>query len=246
MPALLRVSTVVLPALVVSWASTSRADDGVLERAQAAQAQAKARGPLRVPTGEGAPECFVPKHLDGAACAKGLQLCRAAMSSGSCDGWSNETISLLVRYEGEPDATQLGVNGDQGGMPFFEEAGPDLEFERMQCGAVAIGGGRLGVRADASEEQKAAIEALNRKNAEAAERENEQAKAACLRRADAEVKRQRKWQRCELLSVDACRREAFLQCRGNVGQRGLLRATWSRPKDRPANETLTVRAVPKK
>lgn len=245
MPALLRVSTVVLPALVVSWAATSRADDGVLERAQAAQAQAKARGPLRVPTGEGAPECFVPKHLDGAACAKGLQLCRVAMSSGSCDGWGHETVSLLVRYEGEPAATMLGVNGDQGGMPFFEEAGPDLEYERLQCGAQGFGVGKLAAPANATEEQRAAIEALNQKAVEDAERAMEKERATCVRQAEAEVKRQRKWQRCELLSVDACRREAFLACRGNVGQRGLLRATWSRPKDRPANETLTVRAVPK-
>lgn len=246
MRSLLRSSSLLLPLLLVTWASASLADDEVLARAQAAQAQAKARGPLRVPTGENAPECFVPKNLDGASCAKGLRLCRVAMGTGSCDGWSSDSVALVVEYEGEPAATQLGVNGDRGGMPFFEEAGPDLEYERLQCGAVAMGGGgRLGVRADASDEQKAAVEALNRKNAEAVERENEKAKAACLRRAEAEAKRQRKWQRCELLSLDACRREAFLECRGNVGQRGLLRATWSRPKDRPANETLTVRAVAK-
>jgi hypothetical protein len=134
--------------------------------------------------------------------------------------------------------------GNPGGLPFFEEAGPDLSFERSLC--AGSGGPGVTLRApDAGDAEAASIDALNKKNAEAAARAQEKERAACLRRVEAQAKKARKWQRCELLSLDACRREAFLECRGNVGPRGLLRATWSRPKDRPAGETLTVRAVPK-
>lgn len=203
--------------------------------AQDALSKAKKRGPIPVPAAESGRECFVPKFLEGEKCAEGFQLCVETEGVGSCSGYGRTTKTLHVEYADEPTGTKPSV-----GMPYSHEAGYDEEVElSMTCRASQIGFG-VALPSGLSDEARAAEKArLEAKAEKAAALEV----ARCEKEARARLARERKWQRCELLSVDACRREAFLQCKGNTDKRGLIRASWSQPKDKPASETVKLQVL---
>lgn len=215
----------------------------VWARAEAAKLASARRGPVPVPEEpKGDEACFVPAHLEGAQCAAGFKLCRDEVGRGMCDGYSVSTVTLRVQYDGEPEATSLGVDGARPGMPYAHEAGDDLELGvSMACAMNDFGYGVLSRPGETAEERAAAVERAKAAAIEQHRREYEK----CAAREAKRVNAARRWQRCELLSVDACRREAFLSCKGNTGQRGLVRASWGRPKDKPASETMKVQVLAK-
>lgn len=227
--------------LVVTVLSLPAFADDVASRAEAAKQAAGKRGAIPVVEAEAGRGCFVPKFLDGEKCAEGLRLCVEWEGQGSCDGYSRTTTTLRVEYENEPPPRVYGAFGARPGMPYAYEAGYSVELEiAMSCdvgsGVAVVTRAGLTPEAQAAEEARAKAEAKKRQ---------EEARARCEKAARARVEKDREWQRCELLAVDACRREAFLRCRGNALQRGLVRASWSRPKDAPASETLKVQVLPK-
>lgn len=226
--------------LLLTVFSVSAFADDVLVRAEAAKVTARKRGPIPVPDEASNERCFVPKFLEGAKCAEGFKLCRDGEGVGSCDGYGRMTVTLRPEFDGEPEPTGFGVNGARPGLPYSHEEGPSSEVEAaMECSSMGAGYGVISRVGETPEEAAARREAAHRQFVD-----SEQKRIA---RCEAEVKkrvaRERKWQRCELLTVDACRGEAFLQCTGNTKERGLLRASWTRPKDRPASETLKVQVL---
>ena len=237
----MRVLMVMLILVGPAFAQDAGVDD-VLQRARAARDDAAKRGPLRVPDDEAG--CFKPKGLTGAACAKGFRLCRETIRQGSCDGYGREDSTLRPEYEGEPAPTSIGVNGFRPGLPFFHEEGPDLEMLiAVSCGL----GATLSVSAPVpagetpAEARQREAAAQRQRDAEATRVKQERARCEAAQRA--QFAKERKWQRCELLSLDACAAEAFLSCRGNHGQRGLVRATWSRSSRKPASDTLKLEVL---
>jgi hypothetical protein len=127
-------------------------------------------------------------------------------------------------------------------MPYLHEAGFSEELEvDSACRGAAFGFGVVS-RPGATPEEQAAERAraeADAKKVALAEQER------CAKEVHARIAKERRWQRCEVLAVDACRHEAFLQCTGNELQRGLIRASWQRPKDGPASETLKVQVLAK-
>ncbi len=212
--------------------------DDAPARGEAARALAAKQGAIPVPVDEAA-RCFVPQRMTGERCAAGFRLCREAASQGSCSGYEEETVTLRVEYEGEPEPTSLGPNGARPGMPVSVEAGYSLEFEAMQCQTSTFGFGVVS-RPGATPEERAADQARAHASAK---QQHDKVVAQCVAEARVRLAKTRRWQRCTLLSVDACRREAFLDCRGNTGQRGLVRAWWSRPADVPASQTMKVHVL---
>lgn len=222
-------------ALLLTVLSVSAFADDVLERGKAAQVTAKKRGAIPVPDDESTERCFVPKFLDGAACAEGFRLCVDGASQGSCSGYGFSTRTLRPEFDGEPSST-----GSLIGIPYSHDEGPSAEVEAsMECSGVGAGFAVMKVAGE-SPEQTAARRAAAQKEFEDSEQKRI---AKCEADVKKRVEKQRKWQTCELLSVDACRGEAFLQCKGNAKERGLIRASWTRPKDKPASETLKIRAL---
>lgn len=201
-------------------------------------AAARSLTPIPVPVDE-ANRCFVPQRMSGQRCAEGFRLCRDVMGHGSCDGYGQETVTLRVEYEGEPEPTSSGPNGLRPGMPLSFEAGYSLELESMSCHASMRVYGVM-MRPGATLEERAVAEERARL---AAKKENDEVVAKCVEEARVRLAKNRRWQRCTLLSVDACRREAFLDCKGNSGERGLVRASWSRPGDAPASETMKIKVL---
>lgn len=229
---------------VALWLSSlaARADDP-LTRGQQARALAKKRGVIPVPE----QDCFVPQQLTGQSCAEGLRLCVHTAASASCDGYASERRVLFVEYADE--APQLGQPASSvselPGLPLFFEAGadPELESDNACQWTLGVALTSVGVSGDATDEEKARAAAEQQRLRERAQREDERRREACRAEARARVEKERRWHRCELLSVDACRREAFLSCKGNSGVRGLVRATWSRPRDGFALDTVKLQRL---
>lgn len=214
----------------------------VMARAEAAKKAAAKRGPIPVPE-EPKPDeqCFVPAHLEGAQCAEGFKLCVEGFAHGMCDGYGSSTSNITVAYDGEPEVTD-GVLGEPTGMPFLHEAGDSVEVGvSMACSINTFGVGVVGRVGETPEERAAAVAKAEAEAAEWARKEYEK----CAARETRRINKERRWQRCQLLSVDACRREAFLSCKGNTGERGLVRASWSRPQDKPANATMKLQVLAK-
>ncbi len=227
MRALLLLCLLALPA----WGQTA------LERGRAAR-KAFAKNPVPVPKEE--LNCFVPARMTGAACAAGFQLCFEGFAQGSCDGYGSEELKLRPEYEGEPEPTGLGPNGVRPGLPFRIEAGYAVDFvASMACDNVIMGYG-VPTIAGQTPEQRAEAE---KKAREEFQKMSRIEREKCVAKEKAKVDKDRVWQRCALLSVDACRREAFLECKGNTGARGLVRAAWGKPGDKPASETLKIEVL---
>lgn len=219
---------------VLAWPAWAQ---NALERGRAAR-KAFSKNPISVPGEE--VDCFVPERLTGASCAKGFQLCFDGASQGSCDGYGRETVTLRPEYENEPAPTGVGMNGERPGMPLRIEAGYSLDLvTSMACDSLASGSS-VQTFPGQTPEQRAAAEKKAREEHEkfmASEREK------CRAREKAKLDKDRVWQRCVLLTIDACRREAFLECKGNTGQRGLVRASWALPRDTPASDTLKLEVL---
>jgi hypothetical protein len=208
-----------------------------LERGRAAR-KAFAKNPIPIPKEER--DCFVPERMSGASCAAGFQLCFEGIAQASCDGYGRETLTLRPEYEGEHAPNGFGVNGARPGMPLRFEAGYEPDFvASMACDMVSLGYGVLTTPGQTPEQRERA----EKRAREEAEKLQAIEHEKCMTREKAKVDKDRLWQRCVLLSVDACRREAFLECKGNTQQRGLVRASWSQPKDKPASETLKIEVL---
>lgn len=208
-----------------------------MERGRAAR-KAFVKNPVPVPREE--INCFVPQRMTGASCSAGFRLCFDGAGEGSCDGYGRKTVTLRPEYENEAPPTGMGTNGERPGMPLIFEAGYDPGFAAsMACDNIAIGYGVTTFKGQ-TPEQRAEAEKKAREEFQktmAIEREK------CVAAERAKVDKDRQWQRCVLLSVDACRREAFLDCKGNSKQRGLVRASWGQPKARPPSETLKIEVL---
>lgn len=214
------------------------AEPPVLTRAKAARAEAAKRGAIVVPAAVNG--CLAPAQLKGARCAEGLQLCREEFGEGSCDGYSTTKVSLHVAYEGEPAPRSIGVNGERPGIPLSLEAGHSLELAGIGCpDPVPVTSG-VGSAPGVSEAERAAAVERARRADEEANRKSKAQTERCVTAQRAALEKERRWYRCSLLSVDACSREAFLDCVGNTGPRGLVRARWSHPKDASAAETIKL------
>ncbi|MGV3620376.1 MAG: hypothetical protein ACO1OB_06150 [Archangium sp.] len=229
--------------LLLAVFSVTAFGQDVNTRGKAAQAAAKKRGPIPVPDDDATEQCFVPKFLEGETCAEGFKLCKSGLGHASCTGYGSSTTTLQPVFEGEPSPPITDVEtGEVAGIPYFHEAGSSVDVEvDTECSLMGSGFGVIR-GAGESDQTYAARREQAQKEFEAGEKVRF---AKCKADVQKRIEKERSWQRCELLSVDACRGEAFLQCTGNVDERGLVRAWWTRSKNKPASETLKVQVLRK-
>lgn len=185
----------------------SFADEDAAARAKAAARWAQANGAVRLPKldyREGKePRCFKVKAPTPAQCSRSVWLCPQVTGHGSCSGSSTtEWSASFVESTDSPTEREIGEAFPADGKPALlsYESGDDLTFQCESRGGLSFSG-------DISGAERA------RKRAEW-EREREAERLRCEKRMEAQLQRARTVIKCELLTVNPCRREAFVRCSG--------------------------------